>query len=130
MAVDRLSSTSALIASLRSELARRPSRTGSADESTTPLVTGSRRRDVEQLRRQLVDLVKDLPDADQPAIDALRPRFVRAILLWEYGPALREHPDWQVILDNIVQAIGADPTQQRAFKALLEELRQSSADQG
>lgn len=130
MAVDRLSSTSALIASLRSELARRPSRAGSADESTTPPATGSRRRDVEQLRRQLVDLVKDLPDSDQSAIDALRPRFVRAILLWEYGPALREHQDWQVILDNIVQAIGADPTQQQAFRSLVEELRLSRGAEG
>lgn len=125
MAVDRLSSTSALIASLRSELSRRPSRAGRTEESTTAPAGASKRRDVGQLRRQLVDLVREFPDADQASIDSLRPRFVRTILLWEYGPALREHPDWQVILDNIVQAIGADPSQKQSFVSLVEELRRS-----
>lgn len=125
MAVDRLSSTSALIASLRSELSRRPSRAGRMEESTTAPAGGSKRRDVGQLRRQLVDLVKEFPDVDQAAIDSLRPRFVRTILLWEYGPSLREHPDWQVILDNIVEALGADPSQQQSFVSLVEELRRN-----
>lgn len=124
MAIDRLSSTSALIAGLRTELARRAGKASrSAEAGESKAADGASRKDIRELRRQLVELVQAVPEPDPEALDKLRPRFVRAVLLWEYGPALREHPDWQNIFDTIVTTLASDPVQQECFASLVKELR-------
>jgi hypothetical protein len=78
------------------------------------------------LRRQLVDLVRDEAVEDPATQARLRPRVVRAILLWEFGPALREHPEWQPMLESIDAALAADEGQRSQFAALLGELKRGA----
>jgi hypothetical protein len=129
MAIDRLSSTSALIATLRAGVTRTTGQGGQVDETgTSPARTqASRSRpDVAVLRRQLVDLVRGESIEDPATQSRLRPRVVRAILLWEFGPALREHPEWQPMLEGIVSALEADEGQRTQFAALLADLKQAA----
>lgn len=126
MAIDRLSSTAALIASLRAGTAHRAD---AARRRDPPAGTESRARvagsaaDIAVLRRQLVDEVRGKDIADPAAVRQLRPVIVRAILLWELGDSLRDHPDWQLMFDGIVAALEGDARQVRAFAALLAELQ-------
>ena len=129
MAIDRLSSTAALIAALRADQSRRtdPSRRRAKPQgSRTDAASAPAPRDVEALRAQLVDLVrgKDIGDAD--TVRRLRPAVVRSMLLWEFGAELREHPEWQPMFDGIVAALEADPRQVRGFAALLADLQGSA----
>lgn len=126
MTIDRLSSTSALIAAMRESMARKAEQgsrtpaTGNEPPATRP-ATG--RPDVAVLRKQLVDLVRDTPIDDPESVRRLRPRVVRAILLWEFGPGLREHPEWQPMLETLVATLEADEAQRESFSALLADLK-------
>ena len=127
MSIDRLSSTAALIAALRSD-ATRKNGANRATSSATAKASGrhaapSGRPDIAKLRRELVKMVKDIPLDDAEAIRDLRPRMVRSILLWEFGPRLREHPDWRPMLDSIVQTLESDSSQLERFVSLIGELR-------
>jgi hypothetical protein len=129
MAIDRLSPTSTLIATLRAGVRRATGEGVTVAESggspPRPL-SANPRPDVAVLRRQLVDLVRD-EVIDDPATQArLRPRVVRAILLWEFGPKLREHPEWQPMLESIDAALAADEGQRRQFAALLADLKRGT----
>lgn len=130
MTIDRLSSTSALIAAMRESMARRTeqgTRTASTSEqpAPTPAIAKSR-PDVNALRGQLVELVQGAAIDDPETVRRLRPRMARAILLWEFGPELREHPDWQPMLETIVATLEANEAQQQAFLNLLIDLKKSS----
>lgn len=126
MAIDRLSSTSALIAALRSDALRKGhiGRSGQGVAAKTPgRASTPSRPAIAQLRRELVDMVKDVALDDAEAVRKIRPRMVKAVLLWEFGPGLREHPEWQPIMDSIVQTLQADPAQDERMAALLRELK-------
>jgi hypothetical protein len=75
------------------------------------------------LRLELAALVKEVSLDDAEAIRNVRPRLVKAILLWEFGAGLREHPEWKPMMDNIVQTLEADPRQNEQFVALIRELK-------
>jgi hypothetical protein len=129
VAIDRLSSTSALIATLRAGVERAagqaPKATGAelpAGRSALPKA----RPQVADLRLQLVDMVRGEDIEDPAAVKRLRPRLVRAILLWEFGPSLREHPEWQAILESIISTLESSPGQAERFSALLAELKTTS----
>lgn len=81
------------------------------------------RPDVTVLRRQLVDLVRNEAVEDPATQARLRPRVVRAILLWEFGARLREHPEWQPMLEAIDASLAADEAQREQFAALLADLK-------
>lgn len=126
MSIDRLSSTAALIAALRGDATRKSGANQSTSSATTP--TASRhpakgRPDIAKLRSELAKMVKDVRLDDAEAIRELRPRMVRSILLWEFGPRLREHPDWRPMLDNIVRTLESDPSQLEGFVTLVGELK-------
>lgn len=124
MAIDRLSSTAALIAALRSDATRKNSAsTSSGATAKTPERPAAGRPSVAQLRLELATLVKDIALDDAEAIRQVRPRMVKSILLWEFGASLREHPEWKPMMDNIIQTLEADSHQNDQFLALIRELK-------
>lgn len=132
MAIDRLSSTSALIAAVRASATtrnaqvRRGSEAADTDKPSARTVAG--RPPVAVLRQELVDLVRGADIEDPATVDRLRPRVVRSILLWEFGATLREHPDWQPMLEAIVSTLATDAGQRDRFLDLLIDLRRSAPD--
>lgn len=126
MSIDRLSTTASLIAALRSELSRKTERVGgnntpASEQTPPPARTG--KRDLAALRRDLAEVLKDVPAGDAQALDAARPRVIRTILLWEFGSELREHSQWQPMLDSLVETLQADESHRQAMSRLLSELR-------
>lgn len=124
MAIDRLSSTAALIAALRSDATRKSSAGSSAGATAkTSERAAFGRPNIAQLRLELASLVKDVALDDAEAIRQLRPRMVKSILLWEFGSNLREHPEWKPMMDSIVQTLEADAHQKEQFLSLIRELK-------
>ena len=76
------------------------------------------------LRRQLVELVQGVDLDDPVEVRQTRSRFVRAILLWEFGPALREHPEWRSLIEGIESALdSAEIDEQGSFVKVLKSLQ-------
>jgi hypothetical protein len=125
--IDRLSSLSAQFAALRAELAkksgeaRRKPRMDDAEETSS--VSGTSRPDSQSLRRQLATLVQGVDVDDAGAVNHVRPKVVKAILLWEFGSSLREHAEWQPMIDTIAHALEADERFVHVFNQLIEELQ-------
>ena len=125
MAIDRLSSTSALLAALRAEGVRKRDRpdSGGAAEAGSANTGAPARHDLGALRREVADILKGIAPDDQAALDAARPRVVRAVLLWEFGPELREHSQWQPMLDTLVRTLESSEEHRAQFSALIAELK-------
>jgi len=124
MAIDRLSSTAALIAALRSDATRKNKASASSSPiAKTPERLGMGRPSLAQLRLELATLVKEVSLDDAEAIHQVRPLLVKAILLWEFGASLREHPEWKPMMDNIVQTLEVDSHQNEQFVALIRDLK-------
>lgn len=127
MSIERLSSTSALIAALRAEITRKSDR--SARKGSAPAASKARqgdeakRRDVNALRRELVEIVKGISSNDHDAMNAARPRVIRAVLLWEFGSELREYSEWQPMLDTLVQTLEGNERHRDEFARLVRELQ-------
>jgi hypothetical protein len=126
MPIDRLSSTSALIAALRAEVSRKTER--ARGESTGKTVRGdastrTRSHEVAALRRELVEIVKGVSSQDEAAMREVRPRIVRAVLLWEFGAELREYGEWQPMLDTLVRTLENDSRHRAAFVEMVRDLQ-------
>lgn len=128
MAIDRLGSTSSLLAALRAEVSRGPrtSKTGASTEAATPEATsleaGRQLRDAAVLRKELKEVVKDVAPDDEAAMARARVKMVRAVLLWEFGPQLREHGEWQPMLDTLVATLEANPVHRQTLAQLIRDL--------
>ena len=114
---------------MRESMARRAGQGTRASDvgAPPPPPTPSSRPDVAVLRTQLVELVREVDIDDPETVRRLRPRFVRAVLLWEFGAELREHSDWQPMLETLVATLEADEVQQRNFHKLLIDLKKNSS---
>lgn len=128
MSVDRLGSTASLIAALRAELGRKPERTGRAEAASTRGAEDgagahAKPRDPAALRRELAALVQDVSADDSDALDALRPRVIRSVLLWEFGSELREYREWQPMLERITQALEGNAQHREDFAQMVRELQ-------
>jgi hypothetical protein len=125
MAIDKLSSAAGIIAALRAEMSNRTERTGqkTSKRAETAAAPDAEVRDVKVLRKQLAEIVKPVTLSDPAAVKAVRPQVVRAILLWEFGPALREHPEWQPMLESITQNLEEHAPHEAQFMKLLSELK-------
>ena len=124
MAIDRLGSTSTLLAALRAEVSRGP-RTAKPDASTeaaTPEAVPQERYAAE-LRRELKEIVRGLSPGDHEAMAQARTKVVRAVLLWEFGKELREHGEWQPMLETLVATLDASPAHHETFAQLIRDLR-------
>ena len=127
MAIDRLSSTSALIAALRGNMLRKTEKRP-ATATTASAATQSRPSAAQspaKLKAQLVAIARDVDLTDPTSVRNSRVRLVRAVLLWEYGEAFRDHPDWKPLMDHITEAFEADDAQKRRYMDLLSSLKSS-----
>jgi hypothetical protein len=125
MAIDKLNSTASIIAALRGESSERGDRTRRKNTQTSDSqeAAQAKRGDIKVLRQQLANLVKPVALDDQEAVRRIRPQIIRSILLWEFGPTLRDHPDWQPILESITQSVEKHPAHEANFLKLLSELK-------
>lgn len=129
MTIDRLSSLTAQLAALRAEMSRKSSETRGAgmrtseDVDTSPAAGGTTQRDPEALRKQLKDLVRGVSMDDAEALEHIRMRVVKAVLLWEFGRELREHQEWQPMVEKISGALAQDDGFRNAFNRLIAELQ-------
>ena len=126
MSIDRLGSTAALIAALRAEIGRKPERSGGRDAA--PARTGKneaaqKTRDPDVLRRELAKLVEGVNPDDPQALDALRPRLIRSVLLWEFGSELREYPEWQPMLERITCTLEANAEHRTDLARMVRDLQ-------
>lgn len=126
MPIDGLSSTSALLAALRGEIAQKSQRTGATQakqtrEASDPS-TAKKPQSKAKLRAELGRIVRETPLRDEETMKTIRKRMVRAMLLAEFGPELREHTEWQPMLDTITQALEASESHRAAFRELIHEL--------
>ena len=115
-----------MIAALRAEAARksgkpREERAGSASDVRDEVKVSG--RDPQQLRREVAELLKGISPNDSDAIDAVRPRVVRAILLWEFGSDFRDHPDWAPMLETLVKTLESSPEHQAQFARMVRDLQ-------
>lgn len=127
MSIDRLSSASSLLAALRAELAKKKGERGNARPADpagadSALPEG---RDLAALRGELAAIAREIPDGDVAALDAARPRVVRAILLWEFGQELRGHAEWQAMVETLVGTLEADPRHRADLASLVRELKKT-----
>jgi hypothetical protein len=126
VAIDRLSSTANLIAALRAEITRESEKVrGQSARSATrgERAQSAARHDVAALRRELTEIVKNVSSDDQQAMDSVRPRIIRSVLLWEFGAELREHSEWQPMLDTLVRTLENDNRHREAFAQMVRELQ-------
>lgn len=126
MTIDRLSSLSAHIAALRAEMSRKSG--GSARKRDTEDVDAAvpahgAKRDTDELRKQLAEIVRGVGVEDADAMDRTRGRVVKAVLLWEFGPELREHAEWQPMVDSIADTLAADERFRNVFNRLIADLQ-------
>ena len=109
---------------MRAEVGKRTEKSGKRVASRSEAAEKARpRHDVDALRAQLVELARPVDPGDPAAVKAVRPQMVRAILLWEFGAELREHPDWRPMLDSITETLENHPPHQAQFQQLLAELK-------
>lgn len=126
MSIDRLSSTSSLLAALRAEVVRKKELSSPATASRQPdTVRTPAERDPNVLRAQLADIVKGVAHDDEAAMNAARTRVVRAVLLWEFGAEIREFSEWQPMLDTIVSTLSNDAQHRDAFAKLVRDLQKT-----
>jgi hypothetical protein len=124
MPIDKLGQSSGLIAALRAEMGQRTEKAGKKDarRTETPGAVPAP-RDPKVLRKQLAELIEPVALDDPEAVKAVRPQVFRAILLWEFGPGLREHPDWQPMLESITRNLESNASHQAQFAKLLADLK-------
>lgn len=129
--MDPLSSLSAHLARLRTEHAekngksRRKRASEDREDPAADAISesfGNTCREAGGLRAAISDIVRGANDQNG-GDDVLRSRIVKAILLWEFGPSMREHPEWKPMIENIVHALDNDDLFSNAFSKMIEELR-------
>lgn len=130
MSVDPLSPLSAQLARLRAELAERNGKTRrknaveeSDDVAPESVADESAhvRPDARALRATVEDIVRNAKSDGAGGKGALRARVVKAILLWEFGPSLREHPEWQSMVDTIIRVVDSDEKVSAAFNRMIDD---------
>lgn len=121
MSLDRLSSTSALIAALRGDVLRKMEQRPKVERNPASQ-SGRQAPQIAQLRVQLGDIARSV-DASQPdQVRQARTRMMRSVLLWEFGDDFRNHPEWRPLMDHLEQALD-DPDAQSRFLQLLQSLK-------
>lgn len=101
-----------------------PGRPAVAASSAQPTTAA---HDPAVLRKRLKDAVQgvDLDDTEKSRV--IRRPVLREIILWEFGDAFREHPEFSSMLDSIESTLAADAAARERFTALMRDL---AADTG
>jgi hypothetical protein len=79
--------------------------------------------DIEGLKTELLQLVVGVDVTNQDDIDVVKPKIIRAILLWEFGQSLRNHPEWSVLMERIQTVIESMPDHKNQFKKIISEIK-------
>lgn len=115
------------MAALRSEVSRKSERPLQSIPAKTVDRAADRksgsRHDTDALRKQVAGIVRDVDAADPDAMSKVRTQMIRAMLLWEYGPQIREHAEWQPMLEALDHAIVSSPSLSDEFLRLIAEMR-------
>lgn len=80
-------------------------------------------RDPDALRKQLAEIVRGVSTDDAKALKHIRMRIVKAVLLWEFGRELREHEEWQPMVEKIASSLVLDDNFLNTFNRLVSELQ-------
>lgn len=125
MSIDKLNPAAALLAAMRSDAGLRSERKGKkgAEKATSTLTPGGGPRDIAALRRQIAEITRQVDATDPDAVKAVRPRIVREILLWRFGGELREHPDWQPMMEYIVATLDSSTNNAAQLKKIISQLK-------
>lgn len=124
MSIEKLGQASGLIAALRAQMGQRADKSGKPEATRAETSRAEAQpRDPKVLRKQLAELVRPVALDDPEAVKAVRPQVFRAILLWEFGSELRNHPDWQPMLESITGNLETNAGHQSQFLKLLAELK-------
>lgn len=128
MTIDKPSSVAGTISTMRGELRRRigqsaASKTVFGGESTN--IKDSMLHNLSDLKSELIELVDSIDINNQAAMDAIKPKVIRAILLWEFGQSLRNHSEWQTLLDRIQLGLESDSRHDNYFRDIFLELKQA-----
>ncbi len=105
---------------MRAELAQRGGRTGTpvgGKASSQPAAPASA-----NLRTEVATLVRGVDLTDPVAMRAARRRVIRAVLLNELGPELREYSQWQPMLDTLVDSLEANDAHRESFESFIKSV--------
>lgn len=126
MSVGPAGSAAALVSLLKAELAEGSRRrTSSKTGPETNTGTGETAQTAASLRMQLVQVARRVDLADPVAVKSARRRLIRTVLVSQFGPDLREHSQWEAMLDSIQATLEQDPQHVSQFHALLRQLQQA-----
>ena len=126
MGIDKLGPIGNAISLMRGEMKRRAGQvaiTQSIEIDESNVANAISGRNLEDLKTELSQLVSAVDVADQSAVNAAKQKIIRAILLWEFGQSLRDHPEWHVLLERIQVALETDPSHQSHFKKIIQEIK-------
>lgn len=125
MSLGRVGSASSLVSLLKAELAADSRRRTAGKADATPAPTSGSAATRPALRPQLVDAVKHVDCADPDAVKSARRRIIRSVLVWQFGAELREHSQWEAMLDSIDATLEQDAQHASQFHALIAELQEA-----
>jgi hypothetical protein len=126
MGIDKLGSIANAISLMRGEMKRRvSSQTTSSMQSLDETAASPEAvvHDIEGLKTELLQLVVGVDVTNQDDIDVVKPKIIRAILLWEFGQSLRNHPEWSVLMERIQTVIESMPDHKNQFKKIISEIK-------
>lgn len=126
MSIDKLGSIANAISLMRGEMKRRVSNPSSSSTQSLDEAAASPEasaHDIEGLKAELHRLVAAVDVANQNDLDTVKPKILRAILLWEFGQSLRNHPEWSVMMERIQAAIESMPDHRNQFKKIIQEIK-------
>lgn len=126
MSVGPAGSAAALVSLLKAELAEGSRRrTSSKTGPETNTGTGETAQTAPSLRTQLVQVARQVDLTDPVAVKSARRRLIRTVLVSQFGADLREHSQWEAMLDSIQATLEQDPQHVSQFHALLQQLQQA-----
>lgn len=110
MPIDSVGNFGSALAALRAELVSKGE--FSKRSGATRKIAGSRPASRASLKKTLEGLAQSMRTGYSHAL--ARERMVRAVLQWEFGPEVREHPEWARMVETVDAALAAaDPTGER-----------------
>ena len=131
MPIDRISSSSSLIETMRA-LARDRARAAGRDSSiagpdsppteASPPIAHS----IAELRQRLHALVAHVNVDDAQSLVDVRKPALREILLWEFGGDFRKDSQFVPMVDAITRTLEADPRFQQRFADMISGLQKAT----
>lgn len=129
MNIDKTGSIAGALSIMRGELRKRISQSDAnsdVQQSDPNSLVERSPHDLSVLQADLVKIVESVDIDRQTSIDAAKPKIFRAILLWEFGHSLRNHSEWQTLMDRIQVIFQENKSLELEFIDLIQELKNSA----